>query len=62
MLKAKIVVIALDGAADALFAYKAKPTDDVIAAYRAKIAAGNLTGTLVNGGDEATIARALKLV
>lgn len=62
LLSAKILVIDQSKGEDALFTYKAKPTPESLARMAAAIAAGKVKGRLVNGGDEAILAEARKLV
>ena len=57
--KAKILVLDSTGEKPVIYAYKAKPTPEAIAQYRAAIAAGKIKGELVNDGDEALYARAI---
>lgn len=62
MLKTKIIVIDEDGGQPALFTYKGKPTAEALADMKRLIAAGKVKGRLVNGGDEAVLAEARKLI
>lgn len=62
MLSTKILVIDKDGEENALFSYKGKPTPDALLAMQKAIDAGRIKGRLVNGGDEAIMAEARKLV
>jgi hypothetical protein len=63
MLSSRIVVLdkGEDGN-DALFTYKGKPTPDALARMGALIAGGKVKGRLVNGGDDALMAEARRLV
>lgn len=62
MLTGKILVIQQDQGQDALFSYKGKPTPENIASMRRHIADGKIKGELVNGADDAVMAKALQLV
>lgn len=62
MLGSKIVVIDKEAGEDALFTYKGKPTPEALASMKTAIAAGKIKGRLVNGGDEAIMVEARKLV
>lgn len=63
MLSTKIVVLDKDdNGQDALFTYKGKPTPEALDNMRRWIAAGKIKGRLVNGGDDAIMAEARKLV
>lgn len=62
MLTTKILVIDKNGEDNALFSYKGKPTPEALLAMQKAIDADRVKGRLVNGGDEAIMAEARKLV
>lgn len=62
MLKTKILVIADDNGEPALYTYKGKPTPETLGAMKAAILSGKVSGRLVNGGDDALMEEARKLV
>lgn len=61
MLRSKTILIAKHEGNDAIFTVKGKPTEQRLEQIRKAIAAGKLTGTIVNG-DAAAYDRALALV
>ena len=63
LLSTKILVIDKDkDGGDALYTYTGKPTPEALAQMTAAIAAGRVKGRLVNGGDEAIMTEARRLV
>lgn len=63
MLNTKILVIDKNGDGEAaLYTYKGKPTPENLASMQRWIDAGKVKGRLVNGGDDAIMAEAQKLV
>lgn len=62
MLNTKIVIMDKHDGNDALFTYKGKPAPETLASMAKGIASGKIKGTLVNGADEATMAKARQLV
>lgn len=62
MVKTKILVIEEKDGKKALYSYKGKPTPETIERMNAHITAGKIKGRLVNGGDDALLEEASKLI